>query len=704
MLLRKEVQFAQEEHSALGLRLKTDVADRLAAALDEGVGDAAPGHLPLQGTWLIPNGEHVVDLGLGDDAGVVGIPDAMGEGDEGGQLVRADDADVNAGGGIGDGRGGKLVARPFQRVLPGGEVVGGGKVAEVFKDLIEAGLDDVFLADLFGIAGEVVFGEEGFCEIPAGPGAPGAQVFMRLDHAGGQVLPVTAGIADELAGRALVSDPGQGQVGQWPGAQGGLVSGEGEGEGAVALEDGLGGQAALPEALGVAEAGEVEVRAARCFRKGIHFGRGVRAVDGREMRARGIHGEEVVSSFKFEESRQEKIEAFMLSLESGSLWSAPMKILHSADWHLGARLVERERLPEQAAFLDWLIAVLKAEQVDALLVSGDVFDAANPPQEAVALYFDFLKRLADLKTVKAVITGGNHDSASHLNAPRELLRRFEVHVFGHAGENVVDLGGAVVAAVPFLRERDLRQAGTGETMATVQDQVKGAIRAHYAAQLAACLEVAGGRPVIAMGHLTVLGAVTSDSEREVHIGSLGHVGADIFEGFDYTALGHMHRPQKVAGLDKVRYSGSPIALSFSEAGDAKSVVVVDTDAMNLQLLPVPVSRPLIRAEATRTTLAADLQGVPAGSWAEITVKMEAPEPDLDRQVREAAGGRFEVLKVLADLPITEAAPWQATAPALNDLQPREVFRELLKERNIEGEELGEVFEELLALREARLTT
>lgn len=382
-----------------------------------------------------------------------------------------------------------------------------------------------------------------------------------------------------------------------------------------------------------------------------------------------------------------------------------MKILHSADWHLGARLVERERLPEQAAFLDWLLEVLKTEQVDALLVSGDVFDAANPPQEAVALYFDFLKRLADLKTVKAVITGGNHDSASHLNAPRELLRRFDVHVFGHGGaDTVVDLGGAVVAAVPFLRERDLRQAAAGESIATVQDQMKGAIRAHYAAQLATCREAAGGRPVVAMGHLTVLGAVTSDSEREVHIGNLGHVGADVFEGFDYTALGHLHRPQKVAGRETVRYSGSPIPLSFSEAGDAKSVVVIDTDGMNLRLLPVPVTRPLIRAEAARATLAADLQTVPAGSWAEITVKMDAPEPDLDRQVREAAGGRFEVLKVLAALPLSEAAPWQATAPALNDLQPREVFRELLKERNIEGEELGEVFEELLALREAKVTT
>jgi exonuclease SbcD len=376
-----------------------------------------------------------------------------------------------------------------------------------------------------------------------------------------------------------------------------------------------------------------------------------------------------------------------------------MKLLHTADWHLGARLVERDRLPEHAAFLDRLIDTLRTEQIDALLVSGDIFDAANPPQDAVALYFDFLKRLADLKTVKAVITGGNHDSASHLNAPRELLRRFEVHVFGHAGDNVVDLGGAVVAAVPFLRERDLREAAAGETMATVHEQVRAAIRAHYTAQLAACRAIANGRPIIAMGHLTVLGATTSDSERDIHIGNLGAVGADLFDGFDYTALGHLHRPQKVADIETVRYSGSPIALSFSEAADAKSVVVIDTQGMKIELLPIPTTRTLARVTANRATLAADLAAIRTDVWAEITVKLDAPEPDLDRQVRDAAQGRFEVLKVLADLPLTETRAWQSTGPTLSELQPRDVFRELLKEKQIEGEELGAVFDELLALRE-----
>ena len=310
------------------------------------------------------------------------------------------------------------------------------------------------------------------------------------------------------------------------------------------------------------------------------------------------------------------------------------------------------------------------------------------------------------KTVRTVITGGNHDSATHLNAPRELLRRFEVHVFGQAGENVIDFGDAVIAAVPFLRERDLRQAATGEAMSDVQAQVRAAIRGHYAAQLEASRTVARGKPVIAMGHLTALGALTSDSERDIHIGNLGAVGADVFAGFDYTALGHLHRPQRVASLEKLRYSGSPIALSFSEAGDTKSVVILETEGKavtRIETLAVPVARALIRAAVNRATLQVDLAAVTAGSWAEITVKMGAPEVDLDRQVRDIVGGRFEVLKVLADLPVGDQPAWHHAGPALDELQPRQVFQELLMERKIDDADLPAVFDELLALHEAGTT-
>jgi len=388
-----------------------------------------------------------------------------------------------------------------------------------------------------------------------------------------------------------------------------------------------------------------------------------------------------------------------------------MILLHTADWHLGARLVERDRLPEHAAFLDWLLEIVKSEKVDALLLSGDVFDAANPPQEAVALYYDFIRRIADLKSVRMIITGGNHDSASHLNAPRDLLQRFQVHVFGQAvapSAATIDLVEVVVGAVPFLRERDLRQAVAGESMGDAQTQVKTAIQRHYSRQLLACQAIAKGRPIIAMGHLTVLGSSHSDSERDIHVGNLGAVGAEIFSGFDYTALGHLHRAQKVAGLEAVRYSGSPIPLSFSEAGDEKSVVLLQAGAQRIEdirTLPIPISRLLVRPSADLAELEETLAKVPSGAWAEVTVKMEQPEADLERQVRTLAAERFEVLKVLAELPSSQQPAWQNSGPALNELQPHDVFHEKLRESGINQDDadLNAVFQELLALHEALQT-
>ena len=206
-----------------------------------------------------------------------------------------------------------------------------------------------------------------------------------------------------------------------------------------------------------------------------------------------------------------------------------------------------------------------------------------------------------------------------------------------------------------------------------------------------------------MGHLTVLGASASESERDIHIGNLGAVGADVFAGFDYTALGHLHRPQKVAGLETVRYSGSPLALSFSEAADAKSVAIFDTASKQIEILPAPVTRKLVRRQTSLARLEEDLVAIPSGCWAEISVKLEAPEPGRDRIVREQANGRFDVLKVLTELPATSQAAWQSSAPALRDLQPREVFAELLQEKQITDESLGATFDELLALHEAQAT-
>ncbi|MCB1227525.1 MAG: exonuclease SbcCD subunit D C-terminal domain-containing protein [Verrucomicrobiales bacterium] len=392
-----------------------------------------------------------------------------------------------------------------------------------------------------------------------------------------------------------------------------------------------------------------------------------------------------------------------------------MKLLHTADWHLGARLVERERLPEQVRFLDWLLEVMAEEKVEVLLVAGDVFDVANPSRQALALYYDFLHRLVDLKTVRAVITAGNHDSASQLNGPRDLLGRLGVTVVGEALEPEaawVDLGEVRVAAVPFLRERDLRRSGAGESVVEVEAQVRAAIAEHYARVLAAGRALPGKKPLLAMGHLTALGAVTSEGERDIHVGNLGAVGAEVFAGYDYVALGHLHRAQVVGGMETVRYSGSPLALSFSEAGDGKSVTLVEVEAggaMRVNPLAVPVWRPLQRLSTELDGLEQVLRGAMAEAWVELTVRLDQPEPGLDAWVREVAaglGGGREVLKVVADLPLAQREPWEQAGPTLEEWDPPRVFAERMIAAGVAEtarEELMATFLELLAEREARET-
>jgi exonuclease SbcD len=387
-----------------------------------------------------------------------------------------------------------------------------------------------------------------------------------------------------------------------------------------------------------------------------------------------------------------------------------MRILHTADWHLGARLVERERLREHAAFLDWLVGVAKSERIELLLVSGDVFDSANPPHEAVALYYDFIRRLSELPGVSAIITGGNHDSAAHLEAPRDLLERFRVRVFGSAPSDpaacLVEFEDALVASVPYLRERHLRQVVGGEMPLEAHLAVREAVRAHYAAVRGAAVTRAGERPIVAMGHLTTHGAAISESERVIHVGNLGAVGPEIFDGFDYVALGHLHRPQAAGAAVHIRYSGAPIALSFSEAADVKSVAVVEISRSHrlpaIELLPVPVGRRLVRLISRPASVADELRAIPEGAWAEVTVVLDRPEPEIERQVREAAGDRCEILKVLVALPAGTSEPWVQSAPTLDELQPLDVFRARLCAAGLPEDEpdLIATFHELLALHEA----
>nr|MCU0347519.1 exonuclease subunit SbcD [Saprospiraceae bacterium] len=257
-----------------------------------------------------------------------------------------------------------------------------------------------------------------------------------------------------------------------------------------------------------------------------------------------------------------------------------MKILHTSDWHLGQKFISRDREEEHRLALDWLVQTIEKEQVDLLLVAGDVFDIGSPPNYARALYFNFLKKVVRTKCRHIVITGGNHDSPQMLEAPRELLQLLDVHVVGAASEQVGDEiivlkneqgePEAVVAAVPFLRDQDLRRAASSDGGQERIERIKEGILAHYVAVGEAVVtDFAKLKiPKIAMAHLCVTGAEASDKQDNIYLGNVENIRADQFPSvFGYVALGHIHRPQKIGGLKQVRYSGSLIPLSFSETKD-----------------------------------------------------------------------------------------------------------------------------------------
>ena len=273
----------------------------------------------------------------------------------------------------------------------------------------------------------------------------------------------------------------------------------------------------------------------------------------------------------------------------------PLTILHTSDWHLGRRLYGRMRYEEFEAFLSWLQDTISAQQVDVLIVAGDIFDTMTPSNRSQALYYEFLGKVSKSCCQHIVIVAGNHDSPTFLDAPSNVLKLLNVHVVGTACDDLNDevmvldntdgTPHCIIAAVPYLRDRDVRGSSAGESAQSKDANVIAGICGHYndVADIAKAKQAELVKthqshiPIIATGHLFAAGGTTTDDDgvRELYVGSLGKVSADMFsESFDYVALGHLHVPQRVGGRETIRYSGSPIAMGFGEARQQKQVLLI----------------------------------------------------------------------------------------------------------------------------------
>ena len=407
--------------------------------------------------------------------------------------------------------------------------------------------------------------------------------------------------------------------------------------------------------------------------------------------------------------------------------SRSLRILHTSDWHLGRTLCGRRRGGEFARFLDWLAQTIDDKQVDVLLVAGDIFDGLSPSPAAQEIYYRFLSRLAASPShVQVVIISGNHDSPSLLNAPAGILKALNIHVVGRLSadtENeIISLKHSngqpslIVAAVPYPRDRDLRESMAGESPEEKEQKLVQAIIGHYEeAGLAAEKKraaLSSPVPIVGMGHLFAAGGALAEGDgvRNLYVGALGRVPIEAFPAcFDYLALGHLHQPQLVGGDPTRRYCGSPLAHSFAEAGKSKSVCLIDmrNSTVEVELLPVPVFQRLEHLEGDWPRIEAGLRRLledKAEAWLEIEYTGENIVGDLQEKVAETlSDSSLEVLRLKNHrLRALSLAAYEA-GENLGDLNEKEAFARCLETQQVPEDQRQELWltynEALQGLRE-----
>ena len=385
-----------------------------------------------------------------------------------------------------------------------------------------------------------------------------------------------------------------------------------------------------------------------------------------------------------------------------------MRILHTADWHIGQRLHERSRLDEHEQFLDWLLETIQERKVDLLLVSGDIFDTALPSAEATNLYYQFLYRLFNKTDTYTVITAGNHDSPRHLEAPQEFLKMGRIYVVGLASEASEcvfpfppDDPRVMVAAVPYLSESDLRHLSY-ETEAERNERYRDWLKAFYA-DCVACMPAE--LPKILMGHLFVQGGKETDSERNIQIGGATAIRATDFpEDVNYVALGHLHRPQTIKGATyPIRYSGSPIPLRFNETGYDKKVYLLEL-ADNGTLVQdedveIPVFKELCTVEGDEDSILWEARtGTWDGKYIQVKLKLNQPTVGIGDKIRQAFSERSgEVLSVEVELPEATQGP----VISVEEMErPEKIFAQFHKTKfdgELPDETLAQTFSELVEM-------
>ncbi len=391
-----------------------------------------------------------------------------------------------------------------------------------------------------------------------------------------------------------------------------------------------------------------------------------------------------------------------------------MRLIHTADWHLGRTLEGRSRLAEQADFLDELADIAAEEQADAILMAGDVFDTVNPPAAAEQLFYESAARLSDGGKRPLFFISGNHDNPDRLSAASPLAGKHGIHLFGlpdlQPFSTVIPSTGERInlALLPYPSEARLREMLS-------QENAEDILQKHYDRKIKAIFEKLGESFTddavnIAMSHIYVAGSSSSDSERPIEVGGAYTVSADSLpSGAQYTALGHLHRPQNIRkAKGPARYSGSPLAYSFSESGYAKSVTIVDVKpGSEAQVKEIPLSsgKPLVTwkaAEGLNQVYQWLDEGKDANSWIDLEIHLKnALSLEEIHRLRKLHNGFIHIRPVFetkaeeenrqaaSSLPLDELFKRfyaRQTGGAEPEHELTGLFMELVNEDELEGEE------------------
>ena len=397
-----------------------------------------------------------------------------------------------------------------------------------------------------------------------------------------------------------------------------------------------------------------------------------------------------------------------------------MRIFISADWHLGKRLHQEDLSEDMELFFAFLLEKIREEETDYLLIAGDIFDQHNPAHEATRQYYRFLSKL-NATGCKAIIIAGNHDSPSFLDTPSSLLSNFGVTVvaqfpgldkINQVFIPVEDKRGknkAIVAAIPFLQDRFIRQVGEGESSKTIDEKIQEGMRNIFRHTGEALRRDHPGLTHIGMAHLHAQGMQVSEAERDIQIGNVLGITADALNQFDYLGLGHIHTGQTVLE-GRIHYASSPISLGFSENNYAHKIIRLELEdgQITQSFIPIPKTRSLYQVKGSLVEVEQKLNSLRCKYQLPVLLDIAIEETTYKPAVMEAIAAWRETLparnirliqqRVTYLDRINNSRKSALQAERVHDLQPEVVFSSLIKERedNAEKTAIMELFQSILS--------